>query len=273
MTKISKGLRWISDVIHVLVLYRFDSERRKIAEQASTACRSLKFHAHAKIQPAPLRDLVADLGGQSVEQVVLPGPSTDLGDVGSQAGYHVIGSVVQTLQPKLILEIGTYLGVSAYAMALNAPPDCRIYTVDLPDAASASSVPELNRIDQTHIAKSRHRVGEAFLRSPLQKQIVQIREDSMTFRAERFMSNVDLIYVDGGHSRPIISKDTENAFRVLAANGTIIWDDYFHLYPDVVSFLNELSQQYPLRRISGTNYVMYSRRWDQNAGPRPTMNP
>ena len=83
----------------------------------------------------------------------------------------------------------------------------------------------------------------------------------MTFRAEEGLRDVDLVYVDGGHSLPVVTKDTENAFRVLAPDGTIVWDDYFHLYPDVVSFLDTLADQYPLHGIKGTNYVIYSRRW------------
>jgi len=251
----------MGDLVQVLVLDRFNRDRKKDSELASTACRSLKFHARAKLQQMDLRALLPQISDVQIHEVILPGPSADLGDVGSQTGYHVLGSIVRALQPKTILELGTYLGVSACAMALNARPDCRIFTVDLPDAAMAESVPELNAIDQQHIATSRHRVGEAFLQSPLGKQITQIREDSMNFRAEKWVTDVDLVYVDGGHSLPVVTKDTENAFRVLSPAVTIIWDDYFHLYPDVVSFLNELADRYPLHGIKGTNYVIYSRRW------------
>jgi len=261
----------MADIIRVLVLDRFSAERQRNALLATTACRSASFHARAKIRQMDLRDLLPRLSNVAVEHVLLPGPSTDLGDVGSQTGYHVLGSLVRALQPKAILEIGTYLGVSAYAMALNARPDCRIFTVDLPDSAAAEGVPELNEIDRRHIATSRRRVGEAFLHSPLVKQITQIREDSLTFRADQWMSNVDLVYVDGGHSLPVLTKDTENAFRVLSLTGTIVWDDYFHLYADVVSFLNKLADKYTLLGINGTNYVIYSRRWDSKPAT-PTLN-
>jgi predicted O-methyltransferase YrrM len=261
MARILKGLAWLRDVIQVLVVDRFDPKRNFFSEQASTACRSLRFHSRAKIAGVPLGQIIAALASAPVEQVVLPGPGTKLGDVGSQIGYHVLGSLVQALKPDTVLEFGTYLGVSAHTMALNAAKGCHIYTVDLPDKISSETIAGLNLLDQHHVRESRSRVGEAFLGSATNEQIIQIRADSLTFRAETHVKNVDFVYVDGGHSLPIITKDTENAFRILSPRGTIVWDDYFHLYPDVVKFLDDLAKQYPLRGIAGTNYVIYSRRF------------
>jgi predicted O-methyltransferase YrrM len=254
--KIIKGLAWLSDVMQVLVLDRFDPRRRRFSELASTSCRELRFHSRAKI--------IAMFTSQSFEQVSLPGPFTDLSDVGSMNVYHVLGSLVRSLEPKAILEFGTYLGVSTQTMALNAPKNCRIYTVDLPDDTLPEAIPNLNSIDRQHIRKSRCRVGEAFLHSSTRGQIIQIRVDSTKFRDGTEIGEVDLVFVDGGHNSYIIKNDTENAFRVLSATGAIIWDDYFHLYPDVVQFLDELRTRIPLYGIAGTNLVIYCRRFLQS---------
>jgi len=262
--KIIKGLAWLRDVTQVLVLDRFMIRRRRFSELASTSCRELRFHSRAKIRCLPLAQIIAMFTSQSFEQVSLPGPFTDLSDVGSMNVYHVLGSLVRSLEPKTILEFGTYLGVSTQTMALNAPKDCRIYTVDLPDETLPEGFPKLNPIDKQHIRKSRHRVGEAFLHSSTSRQIIQIRVDSMKFRAETETGEVDLVFIDGGHSLAVIKNDTENAFRILSATGTIIWDDYFHLYPDVVQFLDELQTQFPLYGITGTNLVIYCRRFLQS---------
>jgi predicted O-methyltransferase YrrM len=271
MAKGARAYQWLRDVTQVLVCDRFNPNRRHLAEAASTACRSLNFHSRCRIQAQPLSCVIQKLRAAHVPTVTLPGPSTTFGDVGSQSGYHTLGALVQGLQPATILEFGTYLGVSALAMMLNAPAQTRLFTVDLPQNARAESVPELNALDRRHIATSRQRLGEAFLESPLASRITQITADSMTFRAESVVARADLVYVDGGHSRPVITKDTENAFRVLSPDGTIVWDDYFHLYPDVVEFLDELSQQHELVGIEGTNYVVFSRRWAENrqAGGAP----
>lgn len=265
MSRAGRAYSWFRDVAQVLVCDRFNPGRRHLAEAASTACRSLHFHSRCRIRSQPLDRILKKLGAAEVPAVTLPGPSTVFGDVGSQSGYHTLGALVRGLAPKTILEFGTYLGVSALAMMLNAPPDCRLVTVDLPESAHADTVPELNALDQKHIATSRRRVGEAFLQSPFAARIKPIAADSMTFRAEEAVRSADFVYVDGGHSRPVITKDTENAFHVLAPGGTIVWDDYFHLYPDVVAFLDELSQQHELVGIEGTNYVLFSRRRESGA--------
>ena len=273
MAKFNQGLAWVRDVAQVLVLDRFHPARKRTAEIASTACRALRFHTRAKIRPLPWAEIFQKLSVAPVAQVTLPGPDTELGDVGGPDGYHALAALAQALQPKTVFEFGTYLGVSACTLAMNTPPDCRIYTMDLPDPAVATAVPKLNEIDQRHIVRSRFRVGEAFLRTPFKDRIVQLRENSLSFRAETCVANIDLVYVDGGHSLPLVTQDTENAFRMLSASGTILWDDYFHLYPDVVAFLDQLAGQYPLFAIPGTNFVLYSRRWHAPAlGPALTSS-
>ena len=261
MSKISNSLQWTGDLVQVLVLDRLNPARKRDAELASTACRSLKFHSRSKIPQVALRDILTSMGCSAVDPVVLPGPGADLGECGSQIAYHALGSIVRATKPKLIFETGTYLGVSALAMALNAPPECHIFTQDLPEEAVAAEVAGLNKIDQAHVETSRYRVGEAFLRSDQKDRITQIREDSMTFEVEKVLKEVDLVYIDGGHSLPLITKDTENAFKVLSTKGVIVWDDYFHLYPDVVQYLDELSEKYVFKGVEGTNYVVYSPLW------------
>lgn len=260
MSKAARAFHWLRDITQVVVLDRFNPRRRHLAEAASTACRSLNFHSRCRIRPAPLARLLESFGCGEVSPVTLPGPSTRFGDVGSQTGYHTLGALMRGLQPRTVLEFGTYLGVSAYAMALNAPEGSRIFTVDLPDETQGSARAELDALDQHHVATSRHRVGEAFLGTAVEGRITQLRADSLSFRAETVVQDVDFVYVDGGHSLPVITRDTENAFRVLSAQGTIVWDDYFHLYPDVVEFLDQLAGTHELHGIAGTNYVVFSRR-------------
>jgi hypothetical protein len=264
MSKIFKGLAWLRDVVQVLVLDRFNSRRKTVAQQASSACRMLRFHSRAKISHVPLDEIIAMLGTGPVESVVSTGPGTELGDLGSVSGYYILGSLVKALQPDVILEFGTYLGVGTQTMALNAAKSCRIYTIDLPDQTSPEMTSGLNRLDRQHVQKSRSRVGKAFVGGPTENQIIQIRADSLTFKAETSMKRVDFAYIDGGHTLPIVTKDTENSFRVLSPRGTIVWDDYFHLYPEVVKFLDDLADRYSLYGIAGSNYVIYSRRFDSS---------
>jgi hypothetical protein len=254
---------WTGDIFQVLVLDRFHPARRQSAIQAGGACRTLRFHDRARIPRLGWPELLDKLGAQPDGHVILPGSSTDMGGVGGAEYYYALGVLVKAVKPKTILEIGTYLGVGAYSMALNSPPDCRIFTVDLPEQTAVTPAHGLNRLDRTYAAGGRGRIGEAFHGKAQEEQITQIRADSLEFRADQYMSAADLCLIDGGHSLPCVTKDTENAFRVLAPDGVIVWDDYFHLYPDVVSFLDDLSGELPLFRIAGTNLVVYCARWSQ----------
>jgi len=251
------------DLAQVLIWDRLDPQKRQMSKEAGAYCRSLRFHSRSRVRPLPWPELFRKLGVSGAEEVAIPGPGIDFGDVGNTDYYYALAAVVRALQPKTIFEFGTYLGVSALTMAANTSPECRIFTMDLPDSAITEDIHLLNETDERHVVKSRSRVGEAFLRSPLGAKIKQVRDDSITFRAETYVTNVDVVFVDGGHSTPLIAKDTENAFRILAPNGTILWDDYFHHYPDVVNYLDNLADRHPLYSIPGTNFVIYSHRWEK----------
>jgi hypothetical protein len=255
------GLTWATELFQVLVLDRLSPSRRQGAMRVSAACRTLKIHSRSPILSLEWPDLLAKLGSDASAPVSLPDALTQSRSVGDANYYYALSVLVNALRPSTILEIGTYLGVGTYCMAMNAPADCRIFTVDLPDEVTAETKHQLNHVDERHITRSRHRVGEAFLRSDCEKKITQIRADSLTFRAEQLLSPMDFVFIDGGHSLPCVAADTENALRVISPTGIILWDDYFHLYPDVVRFLDNLSYKIPLFRIAGTNLVVHSRKW------------
>lgn len=260
MSKVAEAVALFRDLGQVLFLDRLNSQRVQTSKNAGTHCRKIRFHSRSKIRSLPWADVFQRLGSPNVSQISIPGPSVKTEDVGDADYYAAIAALIQAIQPKSIFEFGTYLGVGTLAMAANSSPDCRIYTMDLPDSALAQAAHQLNATDTLHIEKSRSRVGEAFRETPYASRITQIRDDSLTFRAESTTSNVDFVFVDGGHSTPLVTKDTENAFRILSPTGVILWDDYFHAYPDVVTFLDKLADDYPLFSIPGTNLVLYCRR-------------
>lgn len=261
MPKITAGIGWFRDILQVLVLDRLNSKLRPFSFAATEAVRNQKFHAHARIRPLALSEILKMLGDVAADQPVAMPPVSRLAGLGSPAYYYALGAITKAVAARTILEIGTFRGVSAFTFAVNMQPGGQVFTVDLPDDATATPEHELNAQDRGHVESSRFRVGEAFIGSSVADRIRQIRADSMTFKAEERATNADLVLVDGGHSRPLITKDTANAFRVLGAEGVILWDDYFALYPDVVEFLDELSAKHRLFGIQGTNLVAYSPKW------------
>src|SRR5262245_23187651 len=100
MSKAGKALAWTGDLFQVFVLDRFHPGRKDYALRASTACRSLKSHARSKIEQKPLHEILRLLEAPRVEQALLPGPDTELGDVGSPEFYYTLAALVQGLRPK-----------------------------------------------------------------------------------------------------------------------------------------------------------------------------
>ncbi|MDQ1427667.1 MAG: hypothetical protein QOK39_1143 [Acidimicrobiaceae bacterium] len=254
--------RYVRDVSEVLVVNRLHSSplQERMAGEAATYVREARFHAHARIPNLDLSEIVARLSPEPVAAVTLPGPREFYG-VGNATYYHALGSLVRALRPSSVLEFGTYLGVGTLTVALNAPDDCRIATVDLPDQPFQQDAHGLNEADLALIETSRTRVGEAFWHAGLGDRIRQIRADSLRWEPDQSLAPVDFALIDGGHSTAVVKADTENTLKLLADDGTIVWDDYFHLYPDVVEYLESLAAEgRPLFAIRRTNVVIYNPR-------------
>ena len=172
--------------------------------------------------------------------------------------YVLLATIVSALQPKKILETGTFRGAGALTMALNAPAS-EIYTVDLPDDEDADALARLTRGDKTWVLLSRGCKGAAFVGHPAESRIHQIQADSMKMDAAEFIQSADFCFIDGGHTYECIKADTENALKVLSPNGVIVWDDYTWFVEGVSRYLRELSRTLPLKRIAGSQFVIYRR--------------
>ena len=259
-SRLAEGALYLRDMSEVLILNRLlgGSVSRSAARDVAATVRKARFHAHAAIPEVELEAVVRALDPGTESPVVLPPPMSFCG-VGNVEYYHALGAVVQAGKPRRALEFGTYLGVGTLTIALNAPTGCHIVTIDLPDLKAELN--DLNRTDLALVAESRYRVGEAFIGSSFRDQVEQVRADSLGWRGDESLGLFDLVLIDGGHSSSIIRADTENAFRLLDPNGIVLWDDYFYLYPEVVSYLDGAAREgRRLVSIRGTNLVVYSER-------------
>jgi predicted O-methyltransferase YrrM len=214
--------------------------------------READFYRRMKIPTVSLRELIAEIGEAS--SVSIPGPTVQTEEMGGTVGYFVIGSVARAKQPKTVVEFGTYLGVGTLTLAMNAPRDSRIFTIDLPEDFQSQD----QAADRKFVESSRHRVGERFLCQPdFADRITQLRADSRTLRLADHVKSADLILIDGGHTYEIVKADTGNAMSVLAPDGVILWDDYAIFWEDhVVRYVDSLIEGgLKLRRIAGTGMV------------------
>jgi len=224
--------------------------------------RDIRQRAFNMRDPMPvveLANLNQFLGCTNPQPIVLP--PVDLvhqAGLGFVAPYSLLASLVSALQPRKILEIGTFHGVGALTMALNAPA-AEIYTVDLPNEAGNDMVPSLSRGDQEWVRLSRGMQGVAFAGHRLSARIHQVFADSLKMDVREFIDSADFCFIDGGHSYECVKADTENALKVLSAKGVIVWDDYSWFVEDVGRYLLELARKLPLKRIFGSQFVIYRR--------------
>ncbi|MGH7838028.1 MAG: O-methyltransferase [Candidatus Binataceae bacterium] len=170
--------------------------------------------------------------------VVLP-PLVNLHD-GTQdlPGLVSLLAIAKAIDAQRVFEIGTFTGVTTLALALNLP-HATIHTLDLPTQAKGSL-----RID-TDDAKYMpdHAVRRVFTDwTKAAARIVQHEADSAKFAFEKLGPQFDLVYVDGAHSYEYVRNDTEAAFRIVAADGAIVWDDYSRFWPGVAAYLDTESR-------------------------------
>jgi len=158
-----------------------------------------------------------------------------------------LGAITKKFNPKLALEIGTYDGRSAMAIATNI--DGILYTVNLP-ADYIEKHPEEAHIVDVQLSQ-KVKSGERIL-SPENERIVQIYADSKNLDFSKF-SGAKLIFIDGAHDYATIKSDTENAIKIIDKNkGIIVWDDTTHF--DVGKYLPTLN--YPIHIIEGTKLAV-----------------
>jgi len=221
--------------------------------------RSVRQHAFDARDTLPIIDhpaLAAFLGCTEPREIVLPPIDIiSLSGLGFVVPYTLLATIASALRPKKIFESGTFRGVGTLTMALNAP-EADIYTLDLPEQYGPSEVETLSKGDKEWVRLSRTSTGFAFLGHPAAKRIHQLRGNSLTFTPPDVLANTDLCFIDGGHSYECIKADTETAFKILAPNGLIVWDDYTWFIDGVGQYLTELRRSRPLYRIAGSQLVI-----------------
>jgi len=256
-----KVLSGMAQAIHALRLLCFDwigKSTRPYWQLARRELNNLAFRAHASIPPISLINLVSRLTVEPHPEVMLPSiiniPGSD-----DPNYYYSLAVLSKILNPKQVIEFGTFLGVGTLAIALNTAPDCCVWTIDLPAVVDTDAVSSLDSSDRALVDRSRYKVGEAFFGHSVANRVIQIRENSLAINLRsHILGSVDMVFIDGGHSFEIVERDSENALSALSSTGVIVWDDYWWFYPDVVKYLDLLSNKLCLFRIEGTNLVIYA---------------
>lgn len=149
-----------------------------------------------------------------------------------------------------IFEIGTSLGRTTLNLAINLRQGGHVYTLDLP----ADFVPDASQYAPLQEIEVRQLDRGSLLRPHLGSlPITLLYGDSTRFDFAPWQAGIDLVFVDGGHVRSVLEKDTENAFAVVRPGGVIVWHDYANsTCPEVTEYLNEIGKARGLSYFKGT---------------------
>jgi len=171
------------------------------------------------------------------------------------AKAYIVSRFCRLIEPKRVLEIGSFRGGMAFHIARNTGSDCRIWTLDLPRALLDDRMEGQmisSDVDLARMAESL--VGEEWRGRPEAAKIVQLWGDSLDFDFTG-LGPFDLIYVDGSHAERWVARDTDNAFALLAPTGAILWDDC--LWHDVLSVLGRRGDEFPIYLFEDSSTAGY----------------
>jgi predicted O-methyltransferase YrrM len=137
--------------------------------------------------------------------------------------YRELFGIVRDLQPRHVIEIGTWGGKRAAEFM--AVSDCYYTGFDLFDQATAETDrTEMNikeHFDLQTVAKQLETAGLSkfcLIRGNTRETLPKFFEDYEPF---------DFAFIDGGHSVETIKSDFELIYKHIDPGGTIILDDYY----------------------------------------------
>lgn len=152
-----------------------------------------------------------------------------------------IDGLVVSHQPMRIFEIGTFDGRTSLNMIANAPPEARLWTLDLPSSGVEDTVFRLDEGEKTFVRKRES--GARFAAGPYRDRIVQLYGDSAKYEPGELRGTMDLVFVDGSHSLNYVLSDTELALRLARSGAIVIWHDYDGVWPGVTMGLNRVYRE------------------------------
>ncbi|HSH60325.1 MAG TPA: class I SAM-dependent methyltransferase [Acidimicrobiales bacterium] len=156
----------------------------------------------------------------------------------------VLSAIARSLEPGLVLELGTFDGRTAAQLALNCPGEARVVSVDiaaevqLQVGASTRPVP----------------VGSFLEKIPRTGNIELVTADSRSHDFSTIFGQAALVFVDGDHSYDGVLADTRVAFDVVRPGGYVVWHDYL-MIGDVTRALESIAAERPLVHIDDTTLV------------------
>ena len=210
-----------------------------------------------------LKEISKNLKGPK-EDVIIQSFSITPGNniVGMTSDYEawIISSLSKV--SKKIFEFGTCSGKTTYLMGLNSSDDTRIISITL----NPNDLNELKKKDIDNKVSFRNIIQESvyekflFSEKEVEKKIKIIFQNSLNLEHNKYKNEMDLIFIDGGHTYSVVKNDSEKSFDMLSSSGIILWHDYVpgkRSARDVVKYLNEISKKKTIYKIKDTSLCIF----------------
>jgi len=185
----------------------------------------------------------------------------------------VLSALVKATRARRVLEIGTFRGWTSYLLASAVGTGGEVLTLDLPPRTKTGYPVEKRDV----YGLSEADVGSTFKTLPLHgAEVIQLWGDSATFDFSPWEGGIDMVLVDGAHTKEYVRNDTARALDVARDGGLVVWHDLKSSCPGVISVLSELGRRLDLCHIVGTSLVVHVKRPQPGvsggkAAPRPPL--
>jgi hypothetical protein len=160
--------------------------------------------------------------------------------------------------PRVVLEIGTFMGHTTRLMAENLET-ATIHTVDLPVGFFATHDPEKELLEEDFRLINRRVVGRDFKNHACADRIIQHYGDTASWDF-REAGQPTFYFIDGCHTYEYCKNDSEKSFSIAVEDSVFLWHDCDERHPGVVRFLSECRRQgMDIKRIWGTTLAYWKR--------------
>lgn len=213
-----------------------------------------RYHKH----PGPFAIAEKDLQQifKGIESVEVALPQEHIKGDTDLSNYQLITRLVKYLNPKIIVEIGTFRGKTTLGLAKNSPINSLVVTIGLP--IEKMNGKETNYGTDNPYFLKKAEIGSCFKDTIEEQKIKQIYADSHSndckVQLDALIGNfkIDFAFIDGAHDYDSVKYDFEKVILPrLSKNGVVIFDDYSNLatQPGVASYLTQKARE--------ENFVFY----------------
>lgn len=170
---------------------------------------------------APTKNL-GDLfpGGDIAEVVMLPRLIRSHKWAMPEHELLTLGAIARMLQPKLVVEFGTFRGGSTLAIASNMSHSGKVVTVDIDPSTRSTHEHGLGT------GLSEFDVGCLFKNTRFERMIEQRFSNTLSFESSDLVGKADLVFVDADHTYEFVKRDTLKALTLVRPGGWLLWHDY-----------------------------------------------